>query len=64
MVGVAIRQVTFGQGTVPVFMIGGWCTGSESSLLSCSHPGIGYNYYYYYYFYCYNDAGVICTSCK
>ena len=44
------------------------CTGTESSLLNCSHELIDYyyNYHYYYQRYCsyYNDAGVVCPSRK
>ena len=45
----------FGQGTGPQFLNGLSCTGTESSLLSCSHSGISYNWCGHYY-----DAGVIC----
>ena len=46
------------------------CTGTESSLLNCSHNEIDdyyYDYdYYLIYHYCshYSDAGVVCPSCK
>ena len=52
------------------------CAGTESSLLNCSHSGIGYyddyfDFYYYRYYrhyhYChyyYDDAGVVCPSRK
>ena len=48
-------QHNFGQGTGPVFLYGVGCSGSESSLLSCSHSGISFNW-------CSHsaDAGVVC----
>ena len=73
MVGFAVSQATFTHESDPVFLSYVMCTGNESSLLSCSHPGIGYDYYHQYYYYLhhyyqhwlyYNDAWVICTSCK
>ena len=48
-------QHNFGQGTGPVFLDGLRCTGTESSLLSCSHWGIMFNWCGHY-----ADAGVIC----
>ena len=48
-------QHTFGRGTGPVFLYSVGCSGTESSLLSCSHRGISYNW-------CSHsaDAGVVC----
>ena len=40
-IAVAVHYAGFGQGTVPVFLKYVSCTGTESSLLSCSHGGIG-----------------------
>ena len=48
-------QHNFGQGTGPVFLYGVRCTGTESSLLSCSHSGISYNWCSHS-----SDAGVVC----
>ena len=49
------HQHNFGQGTGPIFLYGLGCTGTESSLLSCSHSGIRFNWCGHY-----SDAGVIC----
>ena len=65
---VAVYRAAFGQGTGPLFLYNVRCTGTESSLLNCSHELIDYyyNYHYYYQRYCsyYNDAGVVCPSRK
>ena len=45
----------FGRGTGPIFLYGLGCSGTESSLLSCSHSGIRFNWCGHY-----SDAGVIC----
>ena len=60
----------FGRGTGPIFLNIVGCTGTESSLLNCSHRNLDYYYFYYvppyHYFDClfYNDVGVVCPSCK
>ena len=63
--GITAADAAFGRGTGPILVHFVRCTGTESSLLSCSHSGNDY-YYYYRYRYCsyYNDAGVVCPSCK
>ena len=66
--GITAADAAFGRGTGPILVHFVRCTGTESSLLNCSHSGIDdyyYDYYYHYHF-CsyYNDAGVVCPSCK
>ena len=48
-------QHNFGRGTGPVYLNYVGCSGTESSLLSCSHSGIGFNWCSHY-----ADAGVVC----
>ena len=48
-------QHNFGQGTGPVFLYRMKCSGTESSLLRCSHSGIRFNWCGHY-----ADAGVVC----
>ena len=55
---VAVSYAAFGQGTGPIYLSNVGCTGSESSLLSCSHSGIGVTSCGHY-----EDAGVVCP-CK
>ena len=55
----AITRTVFGQGTGPIYLNSVRCTGTESSLLSCSHSGIGVTYCSHS-----SDAGVVCPSCK
>ena len=59
LVSIGVRQAAFGQGTGPIFLDNVGCTGTESSLLSCSHRGIGVHYCGHY-----SDAGVVCPSSK
>ena len=49
----------FGQGTGQIFLDNVGCSGTEFSLLSCSHRGVGVHSCGHY-----EDAGVICPSCK
>ena len=55
-----VYQAAFGQGTGPVLLSNVRCTGTESSLLSCSHDGIDVAMYCFHD----DDAGVICPSRK
>ena len=59
IIGIAVSQAAFGQGTGFVLLSYVGCNGSESSLLSCSHSGIGVHYCSHY-----EDAGVVCPTCK
>ena len=54
-IAIAIYRGVFGQGTGPVFLGNVRCTGTESSLLSCSHRGSGCSHS--------QDAGVACSPC-
>ena len=56
----AVSRATFGQGTGPIYLDDVGCTGTESSLLSCSHRGIGVLRRCYHF----EDAGVMCPPCK
>ena len=58
-IGIAAYYAPFGQGTGPVLLYYVRCTGTESSLLSCSHDGT----YLYHCSHSY-DAGVVCLPCK
>ena len=49
----------FGQGTGPLILYSLGCTGTESSLLRCSHSIVGVATCSHS-----NDAGVVCSSCK
>ena len=56
---IAVSYAAFGEGTGPIILDNVGCTGTESSLLSCNHRGIGVTY-------CgnYEAAGVVCQPCK
>ena len=56
---VAVSYAGFGRGTGQILLDDLRCTGTESSLLSCSHSGIGVTYCSHS-----NDAGVVCPTCK
>ena len=59
VVTVAVSYAGFGQGTGLIFLDDLRCTGRESSLLSCSHSGIGVHNCGHS-----EDAGVVCPTCK
>ena len=54
--GVAYSNSYFGQGFSGIFLSNVACTGSEISLLDCSHPGIGVHTCHHL-----DDAGVSCS---
>ena len=56
---VAVFYAAFGRGTGPVYLNNVGCSGTESSLLNCSHNGIRFNWCSHY-----EDAGVVCPTCK
>ena len=62
MAAITAYQAVFGRGTGPIFLNIVGCTGTESSLLNCSHRELDY----YNYFFCLysHDVGVVCPSCK
>ena len=53
----AVNRAAFRQGTGPVLLSYLSCTGTESSLLSCSRSGTPSCSHF-------QDAGVVCPSCK
>ena len=55
----AYRSAHYGQGTGPILLSQVECSGSESSLLSCEHNGIGELYCAHS-----DDAGVRCGNIK
>ena len=56
-IAVFTAYADFGRGTGPIFLDGVRCTGTESSLLSCSRSGNAYCSHS-------SDAGVVCPPCK
>ena len=56
-IAIAVFNAAFGQGSGPVLLSNVGCTGTESSLLSCSRSGNSFCSHY-------SDAGVVCPSCK
>ena len=62
IIGASVRvNAHFGPGNGPILLDNLYCTGSESSLLNCTHDGIGV-----YGYYCSHDddAGVECPTGK
>ena len=59
IVAIAMSQAAFGQGSGPIYLDNVGCGGYESSLLSCSHIGIGVHNCGHS-----EDAGVVCWPCK
>ena len=57
-IATAVSYAAFGQGTGPVFLNNVECTGTESSLLSCSRSGTPPSCSHSY------DAGVVCPLGK
>ena len=56
--GTAIGSAGFGQGSGLIWLSSVTCTGNESILASCGHPGVGITSSCYHY----EDAGVRCSS--
>ena len=55
---VALHSATFRQGGGPIFLDNVVCTGNESNLVECQHPGIARSQYCTHS----EDAGVICPG--
>ena len=56
--GTAIGSAYFGQGSGPILLDSVTCSGSESTLASCGHLGVGVTRSCYHS----EDAGVRCTN--
>ena len=54
---IAYTNAYFGRGSGGIFLSNVGCTGTESSLLSCTNPGIGYHTCDHS-----NDAGIRCLG--
>ena len=54
---VAYTNAYFGRGSGGIFLDDVGCTGTESTLLSCNNPGIGYHNCHHS-----DDAGVRCLG--
>ena len=65
IIAIAVYRATFGRGTGPVLLTHVNCTGTESSLLSCSREGTNLRQCSHYgsYYTTFEDAGVVCP-CK
>ena len=59
-IAIAMSYAAFGRGTGAIYLDNVGCTGTESTLLSCSHRGIGVLRSCSHY----EDAGVVCWPCK
>ena len=55
---IALHFAIFGQGYGPIFLDNVVCTGDESNLVECQHPGIARSQYCSHS----EDAGVICPG--
>jgi len=58
--GRAIRSARFGQGSGPIWLDSVKCTGSESTLVSCGHLGVGVTRHCSHF----EDAGVRCNGTR
>ena len=56
--GTAIGPAGFGQGSGSIWLDSVTCTGNESTLASCGHPGVGITGIFCYY----EDVGVSCSQ--
>ena len=56
--GTANESAGFGQGSGPIWLSNVTCTGSESTLASCGHHGVGITSYCYHS----EDIGVRCSN--
>ena len=58
-IAIAVTRAAFGQGTGLLVLYNVGCTGTEFSLLSCSHQVVGITSCSHF-----KDAGVVCSTCK
>ena len=56
--GTAVGSAGFGQGSGSIWLNHVMCSGSESTLASCGHPGVGLTISCYHF----EDAGVKCIE--
>ena len=56
--GIAIGSAGFGQGSGSIWLDNVMCSGNESTLASCGHPGVGFTSSCYHF----EDAGVKCSE--
>ena len=59
LIAIPITQAAFGQGTGSLVLKNIGCSGTESSLLRCSHQVVGVTTCSHS-----EDAGVVCPTCK